>query len=53
MSQPDGDAPARPFLPAMSRDALLPYYDVFTRRARVPSWRKALVVSTSIRPGRR
>jgi phytoene synthase len=28
-------------------------YDVFTRRARVPSWRKALVVSRSIRPGRR
>ncbi|HEV8205222.1 MAG TPA: phytoene/squalene synthase family protein [Acidimicrobiia bacterium] len=28
-------------------------YDVFTRRARVPSWRKALVVSESIRPGRR
>jgi len=28
-------------------------YDVFTRRARVPSWRKALVVSGSIRPGRR
>ena len=28
-------------------------YDVFTRRARVPSWRKALVVSQSIRPGRR
>jgi SAM-dependent methyltransferase len=31
MSQPDGDAPARPFLPAMSRAALLPCYDVFTR----------------------
>ena len=28
-------------------------YDVFTRRARVPSWRKALVVSQSIRLGRR
>jgi phytoene synthase len=28
-------------------------YDVFTRRARVPSWRKALVVSQSIRPARR
>jgi phytoene synthase len=28
-------------------------YDVFTRRARVPSWRKALVVSQSITPGRR
>jgi 15-cis-phytoene synthase len=28
-------------------------YDVFTWRARVPSWRKALVVSRSIRPGRR
>ena len=28
-------------------------YDVFTRRARVPSWRKALVVSQSIRPERR
>jgi 15-cis-phytoene synthase len=28
-------------------------YDVFTRRARVPSWRKTLVVSQSIRPGRR
>jgi phytoene synthase len=28
-------------------------YDVFTARARVPSWRKALVVSRSIRPGRR
>ena len=28
-------------------------YDVFTRRARVPSWRKALVVSSSIRSGRR
>ncbi|WP_433781098.1 class I SAM-dependent methyltransferase [Actinomycetospora sp. CA-101289] len=28
MSQPD---PARPFLPAMSRDALLPYYDAFSR----------------------
>ena len=28
-------------------------YDVFRRRARVPSWRKALVVSRSIRPGRR
>jgi phytoene synthase len=28
-------------------------YDVFTRRARVPSWQKALVVSRSIRPGRR
>jgi 15-cis-phytoene synthase len=26
-------------------------YDVFTRRARVPSWRKTLVVSQSIRPG--
>jgi len=28
-------------------------YDVFSRRARVPSWRKALVVARSIRPGRR
>jgi 15-cis-phytoene synthase len=28
-------------------------YDVFTRRARVPSWRKALVVSRSVRPGPR
>ena len=28
-------------------------YDVFTRRARVPSWRKALVVSQSITPRRR
>jgi 15-cis-phytoene synthase len=28
-------------------------YDVFSRRARVPSWRKALVVSQSIRPARR
>jgi 15-cis-phytoene synthase len=28
-------------------------YDVFTRRARVPSWRKTLVVSQAIRPGRR
>ena len=27
-------------------------YDVFTRRARVPSWRKAVVVARSIRPGR-
>ena len=31
MSQPQGDGPARAFLPAMSRDALLPFYDVFTR----------------------
>ncbi|HMF04398.1 MAG TPA: squalene/phytoene synthase family protein, partial [Acidimicrobiia bacterium] len=28
-------------------------YDVFSRRARVPSWRKALVVARSVRPGRR
>ena len=28
-------------------------YDVFSRRARVPSWRKALVVAGSVRPGRR
>jgi 15-cis-phytoene synthase len=28
-------------------------YDVFSRRARVPSWRKALVVARSIRPGHR
>jgi 15-cis-phytoene synthase len=28
-------------------------YDVFSRRARVPSWRKALVVAQSIRPARR
>ena len=27
-------------------------YDVFTRRARVPSWRKAVVIARSIRPGR-
>lgn len=28
-------------------------YDVFSRRARVPSWRKAVVVARSIRPGSR
>jgi 15-cis-phytoene synthase len=28
-------------------------YDVFTRRARVPGWRKALVVAASISSGRR
>ncbi len=28
-------------------------FDVFTQRARVPSWRKALVVARSVRPGGR
>jgi 15-cis-phytoene synthase len=28
-------------------------YDVFSRRVRVPSWRKAFVVARSLRPGRR
>jgi phytoene synthase len=28
-------------------------YDVFTRRVRVPNWRKALVVALSVNPGRR
>ncbi|HSK60062.1 MAG TPA: class I SAM-dependent methyltransferase [Actinomycetospora sp.] len=31
MSQPTGDGPARAFLPAMSRDSLLPFYDAFSR----------------------
>ena len=31
MDQPDREAAARPFLPGTSRDALLPFYDAFSR----------------------
>lgn len=53
MSQPDGDAPARPFLPAMSRDALLPYYDVFTRLIGAGPAHARLVAQADPPPGGR
>jgi ubiquinone/menaquinone biosynthesis C-methylase UbiE len=53
MSQPDGDAPARPFLPAMSRDALLPFYDVFSRLIGAGPAHARLVAQADPPPGGR